>query len=121
MIERDPTELSGGYSLGRVFLGGLKLYAPPYVDDQGENYPIVVDPAVVLIGWDEEFILVEQHPLGDWIGDRPDSSNPRWHIVVVSTGEVYSDLSYESFLSHREALGIPDTIEMRSAYEVYGE
>ena len=123
-MERDPTELTGGYSLGRIFLGGLKLYGPPivYVVEGQEHfdYPIIADQAVVKIGWDEDFILAERHPLGNTLGDKPDSSHPGWYIVVVSTGEVQSRYSYDAFLSLREELGVPDSIEMRDAREVYG-
>ncbi len=117
----DPIELSGGYSLGTILLGGLKLYEPSYVleGDTTVKYPIVVDQAVVRIGWNEDFILAERHPLGHWIGDKPDSDHPAWYIVVVSTGEVHSSYSYDAFLHLREEFGIPDTIEMRDAREVY--
>jgi hypothetical protein len=118
-VERHPTELSGGYSLGRVYLGGLELFGPPHVSDEYFSYSTVVDQAVVRIGWDEDFIVVERHPLGHTIGDQPDSSHPEWHIVVVSTGEVHTTYSYDAFLTLRDQWGVPDSIEMRDASDVY--
>lgn len=123
MLERDPVNIVGGYSLGRVRLGGLELYGTPYepADGIGIAYPTVVEQEIVRIGWNRDFILMEQHPLGHTSRATPDASNAKWHIVDVTTGRTYRYLSYEDFLLMREKLGIPDAIEMRSAHEVYGE
>ena len=112
ILERDPVPIVGGYSLGRPLGGDLQLYEP--------GLYAIVEQSVVRIGWDEEFILVEQHPHGGWILDKPDTSNPRWHIIVVSTGKHFSWRSYDDFLFLRDvALRVPKTLEMRDAREVY--
>ena len=112
ILLRDPVHIAGGYSLGRPLGCDLELYEPGYFT--------AIEQAVVKIGWDEEFILVEQHPRSGWIVGEPDSSNPRWHIIVVSTGKHFSWRSYDDSLFLRDvALRVPDTIEMRDAREVY--
>jgi hypothetical protein len=122
-LERTPIHVVGGYSVGRVPLGGLELFEPPYdpQDSEGLSYPIVVQPALVRVGWDEEFILAERHPLPRYttMGDQPDSSHPEWYIVVLLTGEVHTSYSYDRFLDLRADLGVPDSIEMRDARKVY--
>ena len=52
---------------GREPLGGLELYEPPYdpQDGMGLAYHPVVQQALVRIGWDEDFILAERHPVRD--------------------------------------------------------
>ena len=106
-----PVEIVGGYSLGRPLAGGLQLYGPgPHA---------IVGQSVVNIGWDEEFILVEQHPLVGSTGD-PRHAYPRWHIIIVSSGKHFSWRSYDDFLFLRDTvLHVPKTIEMRDAREVY--
>jgi hypothetical protein len=117
ILERDPVPIVGGYSLGRPLGGGLELYEP--TDVLAED--AVVEQSVVRIGWDDDFILVEQHPSGDWTGERP-QTDLRWHIIVVSTGKHYSWRSYDDFVFLRDrVLRVPDTIEMRDAREVYGQ
>jgi hypothetical protein len=120
-VERTPVDIVGGYSLGRTPLGGLQLYEPPYdpQDGLGLAYHAVAEQAVVSIGWNEDFIVAERHPLGYVLGDRPDSSHPEWYVVVVSTGEVRTSYSYDRFLNLRAELGVPDSIEMRDARKVY--
>jgi len=125
-LERTPVQIVGGYSVGRNPLGALQLYEPPY-EPQDEAvrlaYPVVVQEALVRIGWDEDFILVERHPLPPelerTLTDQPDSSRPKWYIVVVSTGEVHTTWSFDKFLTWKAELGVPDTIEMRDARQVY--
>jgi len=121
-LERTPVQIVGGYSIGIPRGGGLQLYQAPYDpgDGMGLAYHAAVEQSVVKIGWNEDFILVERHPLGHWIRDQPDSSHPEWYIVDVSTGLVQCSYSYDAFLRSREKLGVPDTIEMRDAREVYG-
>ena len=122
-LERGPVQIVGEYSVGRVPLSGLELYKPPYDprDGGGLSYPIAVREALVRLGWDEDFILAERHPLPlePATTDQPDSSHPEWYIVVVSTGRVHTSYSYDAFLTLREEFGVPDTIEMRDARQVY--
>jgi len=79
---------------------------------------LVFWPVVVNIGWDEDFILIERHEL---IDDFPEqySSHPLWYALVVSTGEVQSAYTHDEFVHLRKEMGIPDTIEMRDARQVY--
>ena len=74
---------------------------------------------VVRIGWDDEFILVERHPLEPWMTDQPDSSHREWYLVVVSTGDARFSRSYDRFLGFMTEEGVPDTIEMRDARQVF--
>jgi len=120
-LERAPVQIVGGYSVGRAPLGGLELYEPPYdpKDGMGLAYHRVVEQALVRIGWDDKYILAERHPLGHTMGDQPDSSHPKWYIVVVSTGEVRTSRSSDRFLDLRAELGVPDSIQMRDARKIY--
>lgn len=119
-VERTPIPIVGPYSLGRPMLCGLELYRPSD-PDLGETgaYHVLVHEAVVTIGWDDEFILVERHPQGLTSDDKPVSPQPEWYIIVVSTGLVDCSYSYDAFLRMREEFGVPDTIEMRDARQVY--
>jgi hypothetical protein len=119
-VERDPVEIVGSYSLGKTQGGRLQFYGPTYIDENGVlRYRIVADEEVVRIGWDEDFILVEQHPVYDHFGTPPDPFLRKWYVVVVSTGREYHDLSYEDLLRVSDRLHVPATIEMRDARGVY--
>jgi hypothetical protein len=91
--------------------------------DWGERgtYHVLVRGAVVRIGWDDEFILVERHPLPleSARTDQPDSSQREWYLVVVSTGDARFSRSYDRFLGFMTEEGVPDTIEMRDARQVF--
>jgi len=122
LLERERVHIVGGYSLGGWRGSGLELYEPPYdpMDGAGLAYDGVVEQTVVTIGWDEDFILIERHPPRVTFLHEPSTWHPEWYIVVVSTGEVQSRGSYDAFIRLREELGVPDSIEMRDAREVYG-
>ena len=117
--ERTPVEIVGGYSLGRPALGGLRLYLPPEPSDDGQGS--WVEEAIVRIGWNEDFILIERHdlPLRRGLWQPLDFSHPEWHIIVVSTGEGSIRHSHDYFLKERARRGVPDSIEMRDARQVY--
>ena len=107
-----PVHIVGGYSLGRPPGGDLQLYEP--------GASAIIEQSVIRIGWDEEFILVEQYPLERPIVGVPDAHNPSWHIIVVSTGEHFTWQTYDDFMYFRDVvLQVPDTIEMRNARDVY--
>ena len=121
-VERTPIPIVDPYSLGRCMWCALELYRPSAPDlGEGGTYHVLVDGAVVRIGWDDEFILIERHPLPpDYaMTDKPDSAHPEWYIIIVSTGEVRTSRSYDRFLDLRAELGVPDSIEMRDARKVY--
>jgi len=120
-VERPPVEIAGGYSLGRSTLGGLKLYGKEYKchdDPNATCYPTVVDQSVVRIGWDDNFILIERHPLDTVIFATPDATNPSWFIIVLSSSKIYDNLSHEKFAELIKTLEIPE-IEMQDAMDVY--
>lgn len=120
-VERPPVEIAGGYSLGRPTLGGLKLYGKTYKcydDPSATCYPTVVDQSVVKIGWDDNFILIERHPLDTVIFATPDATNPSWFIIILSSNTVYDNLSYEKFTELIKTLKIPE-IELQDAMDVY--
>ena len=120
-VERSPVEIADGYSLGRPTLGGLKLYGKSYKcydDPSATCYPTVVDQSVIRIGWDDNFILVERHPLDTVIFATPDAENPSWFIVVLSSNTVYDNLPREKFTELIKTLKIPE-IEMQDAMDVY--
>jgi hypothetical protein len=121
LLDRELVYVVGGYSLGGPLGVGLQLYEPPHYPTDGTalTYDAVVEQTVVTIGWDEDFILVERHPPRVAFLHEPRSGHPEWYIVVVSTGEVHSHLSYDEFLLLREELGVADSIEMRDASDVY--
>jgi len=124
ILDTDPVHIVGGYSIGRSLGCGLELLESAYSPQNSSGplgYRTVIEPSVVRIGWDEEFIMVEQHFLPHCLGDRP-NGDPRWHIIVVSTGKHYSWRTYDDFVSLRDrVLHVPDTIEMRDADEVYSQ
>jgi hypothetical protein len=120
-VEKTPVEIGDGYSLGKPALSGLRLCGIPYAcydDPSATCYPTIVEQSVVKIGWDENFILVERHPLETLIFATPDATNPSWFIVVISSGIVYENLSYKVFDELIKTLGIRD-IEMQDALNVY--
>ena len=121
ILDRERVDIVGRYSLGGSLGVGLQLYEPPYDphDGMGLAYHAVVEQTVVTIGWDEDFILVERHPPRVTLLHEPSTWHPEWYIVVVSRGEVHAAPSYDEFLRLREHLGVPDTIEMRDARDVY--
>jgi hypothetical protein len=124
LLRRDRVDIVGGYSLGGWLGDDLELYKPPYFDPRDGTllaYEAVVEQTVVTIGWDEDFILIERYPPRVGFLHEPIVRHPEWYIVVVSTGEVQRALSCNEFLRLREQLGVPDSIELHDATEVYHE
>ena len=120
-VEKPPVEIIAEYSLGKPALGGLRLYGKAYDcrdDPDARCYPTVVEQSVVKIGWNDDFILVERHPLDTYILATPDSTSPAWFIIALSSSTVYKDLSYEQFIDLMESLDIPD-FEMHNAMDIY--
>jgi hypothetical protein len=120
-VEKTPVEIAGEYSLGKPDLGGLQLYGKAYKcydDPSATCYPTIVEQSVVNIGWDENFILVERHPLDTYIFATPDAANPSWFIIVLSSDTIYDNLSHERFTELIKTLNIPK-IEMQDAMDVY--
>jgi hypothetical protein len=118
-VERTPIPIVGPYSLGRCMWCGLELYRSSDPDPgEGRTYDVVVGDAVVRIGWDDQFVVAERHP-HEPSPSQPDSAHPEWYIIVVSTGEVHTSYRYETFARAAEKMGVPDTIEMRDARQVY--
>lgn len=120
-VEKTPVEIIDGYSLGKPAKSGLDLYGKAhtcYDDPSATCYTPIVKQSVVKIGWDENFILVERHPLDTWIFATPDATNPSWFIIDLSSDTVYDNLSYEKFTELIKTLGVPD-IKMQDAMDVY--
>jgi hypothetical protein len=121
LLGRESVHIFGGYSLGGWLGQGLELHGPlcGLWDEVGPPYDVVVEPTVVTIGWDQDFILVERRPPRVGFLHEPSTWHPEWYIVVVSTGEVHTSYSYDAFLHLRQDLGVPESIEMRDASDVY--
>jgi hypothetical protein len=122
LLRRDRVDIVGGYALGGWLGSGLELHKPPYPDPRDGTllaYDAAVEQTVVTIGWDEDFILIERYPPRVGFLHEPTIWHPEWYIVVVSTGEVHRASSCDEFVRLREELGVPDSIEMRDARDVY--
>jgi len=120
-VEKTPAEIVAGYSLGRPALSGLSLYGQAYScrdDPDATCYPTVVEPSVVRIGWNGQYIIGERHPRKALVFATPDAQNSTWFIIVVESNVVHEGLSYEEFAILLGSLGIPH-IELRDAMDVY--
>jgi hypothetical protein len=120
-VERTPVPITGGYTLGRPPRSELKLYDPSYPcfdDPEATCYPTVVDEAVVSIGWDSNYIIVERHPRDKVLLATPDSSAASWFIISISTGKTYADLSWEEFTDLRQQLDLSE-IQINNAMDKY--
>lgn len=122
-VEKTPVKIVGEYSLGRSRFSDLKLYGKPYPcrdDPDATCYPTIVDKAIVNIGWNDDFILIEQHLTGESIFATPDSSKPLWFIIDIHSGLIHESHSYTEYVELVEFLGISG-IEMQDALEVYDQ
>jgi len=120
-VEKPPIEIIAGYSLGRPALGGLELYGKAHEcrdNPDDKCYPVVVEQSVVKIGWNDDFILVERHPLDTYILATPDATSPEWFIIILSSSSVHKTGLYEQFNDLKASLNIPD-IEMQNAMDIY--
>ncbi len=121
IVEKTPVKIIDGYSLGKPAGSGLRLYGKSYPckdDPSAACYPTIVEQSVVKIGWNDDFILVERHPLDTYIFATPDAANPSWFIVVLASKKVYRDLPYEEYTELIKTLNVPH-IEMQNAIDVY--
>jgi hypothetical protein len=120
-VEKTPVEVSGGYAIGKAWLGTLQLYGHAYEcrdDSSATCYPTLVEETVVKIGWNQDYIVGERHPRDLTGFSKPDASNPAWFIIVVDSATVYQDLVYDEFVRLAGELDIP-RIEMQDAKDVY--
>ncbi len=132
-FKSDPVEIIGGYQMAIETGYGYVITMPPRENEDGSRSWAVIVTNVEALGWDDEFLLVKNRSV---TGESID-----WDIIIVATGQHYScseDLgglrehlksrgfevsdmcvSYNEFLKLRERLGVPNTIEMQEAGEVY--
>lgn len=117
----ETVEIIGGYSLGKPALGDLKFYGisyPCYDNSTEICYPTIADESIAKIGWDESYIIVKRFPREPILFSKPDTVNPTWFIVVLSTNTVYKDLTQEEFKALVKSLNIPP-LEIQDAVKVY--
>jgi len=76
----------------------------------------VVWPMVFAYGWNEDFIIVKQHPEIDHWG-HIDTTTTNWFIIRVKTGEVYGPLTEPEYIELRRKLGIPRELDFSRTIE----
>ena len=115
-----PVELVSGYQIAQERSGSQKyiIIFPAKRTSDGTYFSDSYH--VSLIGWTDNFIVIEQH-----------GAKKSWMLIDISSEQVYECIdfpevknmcgTYEGFLAYQEKLGVPQNIEMRDIEQVYEE
>jgi hypothetical protein len=98
--------------------GPYAVWAPDSVEQAAivEKIPdssgatVVIDAMVFSYGWNDDFIIVKQHPNADGI-DAVDAGVTQWFILDVANEKVYGPLTEEAYHRTRRDLGVPDSLD----------
>jgi hypothetical protein len=107
-----------GLAYERSLTGAYAVWAPDDLAQAAvvEREPdsagaLVVIPAMVFrYGWNEAFIIAQQHPNLDGF-DEVDAGVTHWFVLDVATGEVHGPLTEEAYHRTRRSLGVPDDLD----------
>jgi len=116
-----PVEFINGYELAQLRDSSQKyvIFSPAKRASDGTYYSDFTY-SVSLIGWADDFIVIEQH-----------GAKKSWVLIDIKTEQVYECIdfpevknmcgTYEGFLAYQEKLGVPKNIEMQEIEQVYEE
>jgi hypothetical protein len=76
----------------------------------------VIAPMVFRYGWNEDFVIAQQHPNLDGF-DEIDADVTHWFILDVAEGEVYGPLTEEAYVRMRQTLGVPEDLDFTHTIE----
>lgn len=127
-LSEDPVEIVDGYFLGEEEGYGYIVATRMTSDESGEGIYAVQVSNAGLVGWNDEFIVVET--------SADANTSKGWYVIVVSTGQVYhcaEDFqalnerssseemctSFKEFLDLKVRLSVPANLAMRDPSEVY--
>jgi hypothetical protein len=68
----------------------------------------VIPPMVLAYGWNDDFIIAEQHPTLD--GRTVDLYTKHWYLIEVHNGKVHGPLTEPQFTGLRSELGVPNEL-----------
>lgn len=92
-----------------------------FVNDNGA-YVGVVGPTIFAIGYNEDFIILKQHPTEN--GSYPNKSITAYYIIPLKekvndyiVDNKIGPLSKEEFLTKRNKLGVPNYLKFTKTFE----
>ena len=71
---------------------------------------------VFAAGWNDEYIIVKQHPMGPGAASS-DRSVTNWYIVRISDDNVFGPLTEDEFVAKRVELGVPGTLSFTRVFK----
>lgn len=71
---------------------------------------------VFAAGWNDEYIIVKQHPMGPGAAS-PDRSVANWYIIRISDDNVFGPLTEDEFVAKRTELGVPETLAFARVFK----
>ncbi|MCC7119795.1 MAG: hypothetical protein IT310_14820 [Anaerolineales bacterium] len=116
-----PVEFVSGYEIAQIRNSSQEfiIISPTKRASDGVYYSDFTY-SVDLIGWTDDFILIEQH-----------GAKKSWVLIDIKTEQVYNCIdfpevknmcgTYEEFLAIQEKLGVPENIEMQDIEQIYEE
>ena len=90
---------------------GYSAFAPDEWDQlaiHDEAGSAIIWPMVFAYGWNDDFIIAQQHP--KVYGLAVDVETTNWFIIDVASGDVHGSLSQEEYNELRQRLGVPDSL-----------
>jgi hypothetical protein len=112
--------LVGNYYLIKMDYADENLEVSYKLED--ENYVGVVGPIVFAVGFNDEFIIVKQHPTN--FGDTINRSITDYYIIPLKfkvhdwpDENKIGPMTYKQFLMKREDLNIPDELDFSEVFK----
>ena len=103
---RYERDLTGKYAVWAID----EIEQASIVKKSGSSGTSVVGPMVFAYGWNNKFIIVQQHP---WMPDSYFAVNmavTNWFIVETKSGKVHGPLSEQKYMELRRTLGVPASV-----------
>jgi hypothetical protein len=75
----------------------------------------VIPETVFAAGWDDHFIIAEQHP--NDASHHLDKSVTKFYILTVADGALAGPLDESAFIRERTALGVPASLDFTLVFD----
>jgi len=108
----DGPDLVGGYALWAIDTREQMSLVKKLPKGTGEA---VVAPTVFAAGWNNDFIMVIQHP-GDGF-HPPDKSVSNYFILRLKDEKLFGPLAKDQFETQRKALGVPEDLDFKLVFK----
>jgi hypothetical protein len=102
-------DLTGGYVIAAMDI--MEDAALVRKLEGGSNYEVVVSRTVFAYAWNDEFIIVKQHP---WKDRKADTGTVYWHVVEVASDAVHGPLGEDELKELQAELGIPTGLRFKA-------